>query len=137
MKKVTLIALGVAAILLVAACSGGSSLTGKTWQLTAITEQVPAFQGVVPAEDQANYTIEFMSDGTFSAKVDCNQVAGTYTTTSEGGLTILPGPSTMAACPEDSLAPQYLAGLSNAASYAIADGALTITLADGGTLVFK
>lgn len=137
MKKLTLIALGVVAVLLVAACSGGDSLTGKTWQLTAITEQVPAFQGVVPEADQANYTIEFASDGTFSAKADCNNLSGTYTTTESGGLTIGPIATTLAACPDESFAPQYVAGLQNAASYAIADGQLTITLADSGTLVFK
>ena len=91
----------------------------------------------MPAADQANYTIEFKSDGIYSAKADCNMVSGTYTTTSSGGLTIVLGPSTLVACPEGSLAPQYVAGLGNAASYAIADGQLTITLKDGGTLVFK
>jgi heat shock protein HslJ len=143
------LAFGVAAI--VAACSssgssagasasassGGANLTGKTWMLTAITEKVPAFQGVVPDADQANYTIEFKSDGSFNAKADCNQLSGTYTTTPEGGLTIVLGPSTLAACPETSLAPQYVAGLGNAASYAIANDQLTITLKDEGTLVFK
>ena len=108
----------------------------KTWMLTAITEKVPAFQGVVPEADQANYTIEFKADGTFNAKADCNQVSGTYTTTPEGGLTIVLGPSTLVACPENSLAPQYVAGLGNAASYAIANDQLTITLKDEGTLVF-
>lgn len=137
MKKVTLIVLAAAAILLVAACSGGSSLTGKTWQLTAITEQVPAFQGVVPADQQANYTIEFKSDGSFTSKADCNSVSGSYTTTSDGGLTITLGPSTLVACPEGSMAPQFVAGLGNAQSYAIADDALTITLTDGGTAAFK
>ncbi len=122
---------------LVVGCSSGSSLTGKTWQLTAITEKTPAFQGVVPANQQANYTIEFKSDGTFSAKADCNNVAGSYTTTSSGGLTITPGPSTLAACPEGSMGDQYVQGLANAASYAIANNELTITLDDSGTLVFK
>jgi heat shock protein HslJ len=149
MRTPTFIALAFAATAIVAACSNSSSssganpsssgggLTGKTWQLTAITEKVPAFQGVVPAADQANYTIEFKSDGSFSAKADCNVLSGTYATTSSGGMTITLGPSTLAACPEGSLAPQYVAGLGNAASYAIADGQLTITLTDGGTLVYK
>ena len=137
-RKLFALVLGVVAIAtVVGACSGGSGLTGKTWQLTAITEKVPAFQGVVPAADQANYTIEFKSDGTYSAKADCNMVSGTYTTTSAGGLTIVLGPSTLVACPEGSLGSQYVAGLGNAASYAIADGQLTITLKDGGTLVYK
>ncbi len=134
----TLLGLAVVAVFLVAACSSsGSSLTGKTWQLTAITELTPAFQGVVPEADQANYTIEFATDDTFSAKADCNQVSGGYTTTSSNGLTITPGPMTLVACPEGSLSDQYVAGLGNAASYAIADSQLTITLTDGGTLVYK
>ncbi len=137
MRKLTLVALAVAVTLIVGACSSGSSLTGKTWQLTAITEKVPAFQGVVPEAQQANYTIEFKTDGSFQAKADCNQVGGTYTTTSSGGLTITLGPSTLVACPEGSLADQYVQGLGNAASYAIANNQLTITLKDEGTLVYK
>jgi heat shock protein HslJ len=160
MRKMSLIVLAVAVTLIVTACSSGSSssspassgtdssassssgggssdLTGKSWQLTAITEKVPAFQGVVPDADQANYTIEFKSDGTFQAKADCNQVSGTYTTTSPGAMAITLGPATLVACPEGSLGSQYVAGLGNAASYAIASGQLTITLKDEGTLVFK
>jgi heat shock protein HslJ len=150
-RKLTYLALAFVATALVVACSSSSSspsassggtggtggLTGKAWMLTAITEKVPAFQGVVPEADQANYTIEFKSDGILSAKADCNQLLGTYTTTSSGGLTILLGPSTLVACPATSLAPQYVAGLGNAASYAIANGQLTITLKDDGTLAFK
>ena len=126
MRKRALFALVIGVAAIVAACSGGSSLTGKTWQLTAITEKVPAFQGVVPA-----------ADGTFNAKADCNQLSGTYTSTGSGGLTIVPGPMTLAACPEGSLSTQYVAALGQAASYAIASGQLTITLTDGGTLVYK
>ena len=138
-KTLTLIALAVAATLIVAACSSssGTSLIGKTWQMTAITEKVPAFQGVVPDAQQANYTIEFKSDGSFRAKADCNQVAGTYTTTSSGGLTILVGPSTLVACAADSMSDQYVAALGNAASYATANSQLTITLTAEGTLTYK
>jgi len=137
MRKRALFALVIGVAAIAAACSGGSSLTGKTWQLTAITEKVPAFQGVVPAADQPNYTIEFKSDGTFNAKADCNQLSGTYTSTGSGGLTIVPGPMTLAMCPEGSLSTQYVAALGQAASYAVASGQLTITLTDGGTLVYK
>ena len=138
MRKLTIFGLAVAMAAIIAACSSsGGGLTGKTWQLTAITEKVPAFQGVVPTDQQANYTIEFKSDGSFSAKADCNNVSGTYTTTSSGGLTIVPGPTTLVACPAGSMSSQYIAGLGNAASYAIASGQLTITLKDQGTLVFK
>src|SRR5688572_29153101 len=119
-RTMLVLAIGLAAV--VAACSGssgsaspsaaaGAGLTGKTWQLTAITEKVPAFQGVVPAEDQANYTIEFKSDVSFSAKADCNQLSGSYTTSGTNGLTIVPGPMTMAMCLEGSLSTQYVESL--------------------------
>jgi heat shock protein HslJ len=131
-------ALAIAATLALAACSGSSSsLTGKTWQLTALTHRVANGLGVVPEADQANYTVEFKSDGNYQAKADCNQTSGTYTTTSEGGLTIEPGPTTLVACPAGSLSDDYIQGLTNALSYAILDGELTITLKDGWTLVFK
>jgi heat shock protein HslJ len=121
--------------LLVAACqsSSGSALTGKTWQWTGSTTSVPASQSVVP--DPENYTITFNTDGTFSAKVDCNQVAGDYTT-SGSDLTITPGPSTLAACPEGSLDTLYVDGLGKAAGYSISGEDLTITLSDEGTMQF-
>lgn len=138
MRSRTLIALAIAATVALAACSGSSSsLTGKTWQLTALTHRVANNLGGVPEADQANYTVEFMSDGNYQAKADCNQTSGTYTTTSDGGLTIEPGPTTLVACPEGSLSDQYIEGLTIASSYAIVDGQLSITLKDGWTLEFK
>jgi len=118
-----------------------TGLLGKVWQLTSITETAPPFQGVVPEAQQPNYTVEFLAGGTFSAKADCNTVSGAYVTadptTATGNLTITPGPSTVVACGPDSLGDLYVLGLSNAASYAIASNVLTITLRDGGTLVYK
>jgi heat shock protein HslJ len=137
MRKISVFGLAIAATLIVAACTSGGGLTGKTWQLTAVTEQVPAFQGVVPDADQSRYTIEFLSNGTYNAKADCNSLSGTYTTTGTGGMSIELGPMTMAACPEDSMSDQFVAGLAQAESYAIADSQLTITTSTGGTLVFK
>src|SRR6185436_16950684 len=75
LKRLILIAfaLGLTATMLVACGGSSSGLTGKTWHLTAITEKVPAFQGVIPAADQSKYAITFNADGTFSATADCNQ----------------------------------------------------------------
>lgn len=136
-STLTALALVIVTTLIVAGCASGSGLTGKTWQLTAITEQVPAFQGVVPEADQARYTILFNSDGTYSALADCNTMTGAYTTTGTGGLTIELGAMTRMACPEDSMSDMYVAALGNAASYAIASGQLTITTAAEATLVFE
>jgi heat shock protein HslJ len=120
---------------------GEQALTGWDWSLVAITEEVPAFQGVVPEDQQENYQIAFTEDGTFSAKADCNQVSGEYETedaaASSGPLTITPGPSTLAFCPEGSLGDLFVIGLSNAVSYEITADGLTITLGNGGTLQFQ
>jgi len=115
----------------------GSGLTGKTWLLTAVTMTDPAFQGVVPPDQQANYTIAFATNGTFSAKADCNTLNGAYTTTSSGGLTLTPGPSTLVACADGSYSDLYIMALGKTASFAIANSQLTITLTDQGTLVYK
>jgi heat shock protein HslJ len=127
----------VLAVVLTAACSPGNPLTGKTWQWTAMTTTTPTSQSVVPTDQQASYTVEFKTDGTFASKVDCNQVSGSYTTTASNGLTIVPGPTTLAVCPEGSIGPIFLTGLSSAASYTITDGTLKITTQDASTLSFK
>ena len=49
-------------------------------------------------------------DGTFSGKADCSQISGTY----EGAYSVTLGPSTLAACGEDSLDQQYLQLLGSA-----------------------
>ena len=117
----------------VAGCSlTGSSddgLTGKTWQWVASETTVPASISNVP--DPENYTITFNDDDTFNAKVDCNQVSGQYTTGDGGTMTITPGPSTMAACPEGSADALFLAALSGTTAYKIDAGQLVLTNADG------
>ncbi len=137
MRKLTLIALAAAAAAVLAACGSdnASQLTGRNWQLTAITEKVPAFQGVIPPEDQGKYTITFNEDKTYTGTADCNQIAGTYETSGSNRLTINPGISTLALCPDGSYADLYTHALTRAKTYEITDK-LTITLNDGGTLTF-
>jgi heat shock protein HslJ len=113
-----------------------SGLTANPWQASAVTITEPPFQGSIPAEKQASYTITFGSDGTFSAQADCNKVAGTYTAASgtSGALTLTIGPSTLVACPPGSYSELYIAALTRVQSFAIATGSLTVTLSDGGTI---
>ena len=119
-----------------AAPADATALVGPTWQLAAVTQVVPAFQGVVPAEEQAKYTIAFADDGTFSSTVDCNQLSGSYTAGADGSLQIIPGPMTMAMCPEGSLSDLYVVALANASAWAVDGTDLRITLDDGGELQF-
>ena len=57
-------------ITLVAACQTGRQLRGEVWNLTTITQQTPAFQGVVAPPDVGKYTIEY----TYSKKDTKDQI---------------------------------------------------------------
>ena len=117
------------------AASDEDQLVDTHWRLAAFSEVTPAFQGVVPAEEQANYTIDFLANDAFAAKADCNLVAGAYTAR-RSNLTITPGPTTMAFCGEESYGELYVHMLSRAASYEIRREQLTITLGGGANLTF-
>ena len=83
----------------------------------------------------------FNTDATFSAKADCNNLTGGYTTpdatAASGTLTIVPGPTSLVECPPGSFSGLYMDALGQAASYEFADNLLTITLVDGGTLQYN
>lgn len=131
--------LGLLGVLLAGcAASGapGTTLTGYAWKWTGSTTTSPASQSVVP--DPQNYTITFNTNQSFSGKADCNQIAGTWTSTEGNGITITVGPSTMAACGPDSLGDEFIAGLSKASAYVLSqDKTLTLTLSQEGTMGFN
>jgi len=128
-----------ASVALLAACSPSTAkLTDTMWKLTAVTltgtgSALPP--GVVPVADQARYTITFSDDGTFQAQADCNTVGGSYTT-SGNSITIQPGPSTLVACPADSYGDAFVAALGQAATFAVGNSVLTLTLTDGSSMTF-
>ena len=114
-----LIGLSVIALVL-AACAPAatptpapaSTITGIVWQWISVTDQSTQVTTVVPNSE--NYTIIFNTDGTFTGKADCNNIAGTYSQTN--GFSIKLGPSTLAFCGDASLDTQYLQLLSNVAA---------------------
>ena len=142
--RAEIIALGLIGVilvglLLVAFLNRGSdsgSLTGRTWQLASITGQTPAYQGVVPAAEQPLYTIAFATDGTFVARADCNAIAGTYELDRGDGMTVVPGPSTLVACPDGSYGSLFAHALGTVTTWAISEADLTLTTSDGGTGTF-
>lgn len=89
-----------------------NTITGIVWQWTSVTNQTTKETTTVP--DPRNYTITFNTDGTFTGKADCNNIAGTYSQTN--GFSIKLGPSTMAYCGEKSLDTQYLQLLGSVAA---------------------
>src|SRR5262245_32288855 len=138
MRKVVSLVVLVALVALVAACSGTKTgdLTGKTWTLTAVTQDVPAFQGVIPPDQAGTYTIEFRQDNTFSAKADCNTVQGSYYAGSGGSMSINPGPTTLVACPPGSLGDAFTAALASTRAYSVVNGTLSLITDRGGKLQF-
>ena len=104
------IAVLIAAVYLMGGGKGQKSGPPKgvaniTWQWVDLVEKAPASQSVVP--DPQNYTITFKDDGKVDIKADCNNVSGTYKWDKQG-LKIELGPSTQAACGEQSLDQQFL-----------------------------
>src|SRR5262245_60381384 len=105
------------AVSLLGACGGGTSgLVGPTWEWTRLTETAPLAHVDVP--DPARYTLTFADDGSFQAVADCNTVAGTYET-DDDGITLTLGPSTLVACPDDSLGDRYVALLHTVTTFGV------------------
>jgi len=138
MRRVVSLVVLVAIAALLAACGARTSdgLTGKTWTLTAVTQDVPAFQGVIPPDQQGKYTIAFQPDNTFAAHADCNNVTGTYYAGSGGSMTINPGPTTLVFCGEGSLGDAYTRALATTRAYDISNGTLSLITDRGGKLQF-
>ena len=108
------------------------ALTGTTWGWVSTT--TPA--GVTAVNDPSRYTILFNEDGSANIKADCNNVSASYTVDGNN-ISITAGPSTLAACPSDTLDQQYLAGLSGVAIYFFEEGDLYMDMAaDAGTMRF-
>ena len=73
------------------------TLTGTTWEWVDTTTPTET----IVAVDPARYTITFNEDGTAAIMADCNSMSATYTADETGAISIVPGASTMMACPED------------------------------------
>jgi heat shock protein HslJ len=103
-----------------------------TWQWHSI--QASDGTSTVVA-DPTRYTINFQADGSLQIRADCNQVGGTYSV-SGSSLTLQLGPSTLAACPPDSQADQFLAGLGKVANYTVTGNNLELGLQGGGRMQY-
>jgi heat shock protein HslJ len=109
------------------------ALTDVPWMWVAFTDAVA---GETLVESPERYVVKFNTDGTANIQADCNVVLASYTTDGSS-ISILPGPSTLMACPEDSQADRFVLNLTNAAIYFMQGGSLFMDLfADGGTMRF-
>lgn len=112
-----------------------SLLSGSAWQWTSLQEYEPPSQTVVPNSE--NYTLTFNEGGGLQIKADCNMVQGGYTLEGEK-MSIMLGPSTMAACGDQSLDRRFLGLLERVKSSTIKDDQLILNLLDEqGIMTFK
>lgn len=110
-----------------------SDLSGTMWQWQ---ETLMNDDDKFVPDDPVNYMVHFIADGTVAVQADCNRAGGTYTVDGNA-ITIALGPSTMAACPEDSLGERFAGQLVGAAIYFFRSGDLYVDLKyDSGTMRF-
>lgn len=129
MKKLTL---GLLLVLMLSACGGGKSadIVGQ-WELKSYgsaSSQTPAVEGV-------DTSIEFNSDGKLNGNVGCNVFNGDYEVDGDK-LTFSPIAATLMFCEE--VAEQEAATLavfSESATFVLDGGTLTITSADGASVI--
>ena len=109
-----------------------AGVMSNPWRWTTFIDAT----GDVDVKTPANYEVIFGEDGTVDIKADCNKAFGTYTLDG-ANVNIEIGPSTMAACPDDSRGDEFLQHLGRAAQMLPLEGKLYISLkAEAGTMVF-
>jgi heat shock protein HslJ len=105
-------------------------LAGTSWTLSEIA-------GAPPVTSDRPAELEFNAEGGVAGSTGCNRFFGSYTAS---GDTISFGQlgSTMMACPDEVMQQElsFLQLMEAVASYTIADDTLTLSTADGQSLVF-
>jgi para-nitrobenzyl esterase len=134
--------LRLGSILLLAGCAfaqtppqSAPGLGGTAWQLVR-------FQGsdnkTLTPDNKAMYTIAFGSDGSLSARIDCNRGRGTWKSTGPGQVELGLLALTRAMCPPESLHDQVVKHWTFIRSYVVKGGHLYLSLmADGGVYEFE
>ena len=110
-----------------------NELVGPVWHWQATRS---ADGRTVAAAAPDRYSLAFQGGGRVLVRADCNRGAGSYEVNGNA-MKMGPVALTKMGCPPDSQDAVYASALARAASYAIAGGELTLTLADGGTMRFR
>jgi putative lipoprotein len=105
------------------------SITGGPWRLVAI-QRAGAVEEAVGAEPV--YTIEFGADGRYTGQAHCNRYLGGYERSGPDRVTMRGGAATLAACPEPSIANEFLRAVAAATHYNVRGDELVLS-ADAGT----
>jgi heat shock protein HslJ len=99
-------------------------ITGEVWKWVGTEGAGPA-----SIERPARYTVEFMPDGRYSVRADCNSGAGSWSSEDET-FRMAGGPMTLAACDEESLDARFLELLGQVSGAARDGDRLSLTSGD-------
>ena len=115
--------------------NAAAGLGDTSWQLVR-------FQGsddkLLTPDDPVKYTIAFATDGSVSARIDCNRGRGTWKSSGPNQLQFGPLALTRAMCPPGSLHDRMVKDWEFVRSYILKDGYLFLALmADGGIYEFE
>ena len=102
------------------------ALTGRVWSWAG--REVDGATTVISEPD--NYSLTFNEDGTFYARLDCNNGGGSYTN-EDGTLTMTAVRTTLALCPPGSLAGAMSSAFEQPLGYAVTGNVLTLSHPDG------
>lgn len=129
------VVVGLLLLLVLAACTttpATVNVTDGVWSWQDWTDA----SGTTTVPNPENYTLDFQGDGTFSGMADCNSFSGSYTRDGDS-FTVMPGPTTLMACPEGSLDTVYTQTLAQVTGGEVnANNELILTTADGLSMRF-
>ena len=107
-----------------------ADLGGTSWRLVKFQS---SDERLLMPDDPAKYTISFGTDGSVSARIDCNRGRGTWKSSGPNQLQFGPLALTRAQCPPGSLHDRIVKDWEFVRSYTLRDGQLFLALmADGG-----
>jgi para-nitrobenzyl esterase len=143
MRITRLLCFLLAASLLSTACSvrtpaaprnAVTDLGSTSWQLVKFQSSDGK---TLTSDDPAKYTISFGTDGSVSARIDCNRGRGAWKSSGPNQLQFGPLALTRAQCPPGSLHDRIVKDWEFVRSYTLKDGRLFLALmADGGIYEF-
>ena len=115
------------------AAGSDGTIAGGPWRLVAIRRPGGAEE---PLSREPPYTVEFGADARYAGRAHCNSFTGAYERPAPGTLQIRSGVATLAACPQPSIADEYLRALASVTSYQVGGEELRLSYAASGELRF-
>jgi heat shock protein HslJ len=108
-----------------------AGMVGPDWRLTTVFEAATGGQSEM---DPERYAITFRDTGEFSAQADCNRLLGGWSI-EDTSLSLMPGPTTLAACPVESRSDDFITWLTEVTTAQLdSDGGLILTSGGGDDL---